>query len=214
MKKILLSTILSLGILAVNAQRTSIGVTAGAGTAWISDTHQDVTFNPAFNIGGTLVYSTKRHWGFGVDVKYYREGVRTTYPGYPPYSGQTLTTKVGSDYIRIPLRVIYFFNSDDKKIRPNISVGPSFGFLTGGQIHNYDGNDNVITKSLVKDYYNSFDLGLQGTVGASFMLSDGVWLSADLAYYHGLLQVNQNGSSNMMNRNLGVNLGLRFGIGN
>lgn len=214
MKKILLSGILLLSVLAVNAQRTSIGVTAGAGTAWMSDTKNDVVFNPAFNAGATLVYSTEKHWGFGVDVKYSREGVKYTYPGLGVFYGQTMTSKVGSDYIRVPLRVIYFFNSYDKTFRPNISVGPSFGFLTGGEIRNYDGYDNLRGKSLVKDSFDAFDLGVQATLGASFMLSDGVWLSADLAYYHGLLQQNQNGSSNMMNRNLGINLGLRFGIGN
>lgn len=214
MKKILLSVLLLLSVLAVNAQRTSIGITAGAGTAWMSDVDQDVTFNPAWNLGGTLVYSTAHHWGFGVDVKYSREGVRFEHPGSGPYNGQTMTTKVGSDYIRVPLRAIYFFNSDDKTFRPNISVGPSFGFLTGGSVRMYDGNDREISKSLVKDSFDAFDFGVQGTIGASFMVSEGVWFSADLAYYHGLIQQNQNGPNNMMNRNLGVNLGLRFGIGN
>ncbi|MBC7451553.1 MAG: PorT family protein [Cytophagales bacterium] len=214
MKKILLSGILLLSVMAVNAQRTSIGVTGGVGTAWMSDISQDVTFNPAWNLGGTLVYSTANHWGFGVDVKYSREGVRFTYPGFPPFGSQTWSTKVGSDYIRVPLRAIYFFKTDDKSFRPNISVGPSFGFLTGGTVRTYDGNDNLIGKSLVKDSFNAFDFGVQGTLGASFMVSDGVWFSADLAYYHGLIQQNKTGSSNMMNRNLGLNLGLRFGIGN
>ncbi len=213
MKKFLLSSILLLSIWAVNAQRTSIGITTGFGTAWMSDTHQDVTFNPVWNLGATLVYSTERHWGFGADVKYSREGVRYEYPGSGTYNGQTMSTKVGSDYIRVPLRGIYFFNSADKSFRPNISLGPSFGFLTGGSIRTYDGSDRELSKTPTKDVINAFDLGLQGTLGASFTIAEGVWLSADLAYYHGLIQQNKTGSNNLMNRNLGINLGLRFGIG-
>lgn len=213
MKKNLLTSILLLSIFAVNAQRTSIGVTTGFGTAWMSDTHQDVLFNPVWNLGATLVYSSEHHWGFGADVKYSREGVRYEYPGFAPYDGQTLTTKVGSDYIRVPLRAIYFFSPADKSIRPNISLGPSFGFLTGGSIRTYDGSDREISKTATKDFINGFDLGLQGTLGASFEVSEGVWFSTDLAYYHGLLEQNKNGSNNLMNRNLGINLGLRFGIG-
>jgi len=214
MKKILLSGILLLSVLAVNAQRTSIGITAGAGTAWLSDTDEDVTFNPAWNAGGTLVYSTETHWGFGVDVKYSREGVRFTYPGSGSYNGQTMSTKVGSDYIRVPLRAIYFFNKNDKAFRPNISVGPSLGFLTGGEIRQYDGDKNVLSRSKVKDSFEAFDFGLQGTVGASFMLSDGLWLSGDIVYYQGLIAQNKNGANNMLNSNLGINLGLRIGVGN
>ncbi|WP_018345186.1 porin family protein [Cytophaga aurantiaca] len=214
MKKILLSGILLLGVLAANAQRTSIGVTAGYGTAWLSDTDEDVTFNPAWNLGATLVYSTDTHWGFGADVKYSREGLRFTNPGSGPYNGQTITTKVGSDYIRVPIRAIYFFNKNDHAFRPNVSLGPSFGFLTGGQIRTLDGDKNLIYKSPVNDSFKAFDFGLQGTIGASYMVSDGLWLSADVVYYHGFIQQNKNGSNNMMNSNLGINLGLRFGIGN
>ncbi len=214
MKKILLSGMLLLGVLAVQAQRTSIGITAGTGTAWLSDTDTDVAFNPVWNAGATLVYSSETHWGFGADIKYSREGVKYTYAGTGNYNGQTMTTKVGSDYIRIPLRAIYFFNKNDNAFRPNISVGPSVGFLTGGQIRSYDGNKNEIAKSPVEDSFKAFDFGLQGTVGASFMLSDGLWLSADIAYYQGLTKQNKFGTNTMLNSNLGINLGLRIGIGN
>jgi outer membrane protein W len=214
MKKVLLSAVLVFGVLAAQAQRTSIGVTAGTGTAWLTETDRDVVYNPVWNAGATIVYSSETHWGFGADIKYSREGVRYTFSGAGPYSGQTLTTDVASDYIRIPVRAIYFFNGYDKAFRPNVSLGPSFGFLTGGQIRTFDSNDNLITKSPVNDSFKAFDFGLQATVGASFRLADALWLSADVAYCQGFIQQNKNGSANMLNGNLGVNLGLRFGIGN
>lgn len=209
MKKILLSAILLVNVLAANAQKTSFGITGGIGTAWMSDTKQDVTTNPVMNAGLTLVHSTDNHWGFGVDLKYSREGVRYTSAGI----GQTITTRVASDYIRVPLRGIYFFNSGNQTIRPNISLGPNLGFLIGGKTKVYDGNDNLLLTSDVTDALESFDLGIQGTIGASFLLSSGTWLSADIAYNHGLLQQNKSGTNDLRNRNLALNLGLRFGIG-
>ena len=98
MKKILLSGLLLLSVMAVNAQRTSIGITGGFGGAWLSNTGESVIFNPLYNLGGTLVYSTETHWGFGADVKYSREGVRFT----NDILNKKITTVVGSDYIRVP----------------------------------------------------------------------------------------------------------------
>lgn len=210
MKKILLSGLLLLSVMAVNAQRTSIGITGGFGGAWLSNTGESVIFNPLYNLGGTLVYSTETHWGFGADVKYSREGVRFT----NDILNKKITTVVGSDYIRVPLRAIYFFNTNEHAFRPNISVGPSFGFLTGGNIRTFDNANNDLNKSKTSDSFKSFDFGLQGTIGASVELSDGLWFIGDIVYYQGLIQQNKNGSNNMLNSNLGVNLGLRFGIGN
>ena len=209
MKKILLSAILLLNVLAANAQKTSIGITGGIGTAWVSGIEQDVTINPVWNAGLTLVHSTANHLGFGADLKYSREGVRYTSKG----AGPTLTTKIASDYIRVPLRSIYFLSTSDQSIRPNVSFGPTFGFLVGSETRIYDSNDNLLITSNSTDALESFDLGIQGTIGASFMLSSGTWLSADIAYNHGLLKQNKSGTNDMLNRNLALNLGLRFGIG-
>ncbi|ABG59319.1 hypothetical protein CHU_2056 [Cytophaga hutchinsonii ATCC 33406] len=202
-----------MSVLAVQAQRTSIGITAGTGTAWLSDTDRDVVFNPVWNAGATLVYSSETHWGFGADIKYSREGVKFTYAGTGNYNGQTMTTRVGSDFIRIPLRAIYFFNKNENAFRPNVSLGPSFGILTGGEIKTYDGDKNVIGTSKVSDSFRDVDFGLQGTAGASIMLSDGLWFSADIVYYQGLNKQNKNGTNTMLNSNVGINLGLRIGVG-
>lgn len=219
MKKILLSVSLLCASLSMSwAQQTSIGITGGAGLAWISNSAQDLINKPSWNLGATLVYSSASHWGFGADVKYSREGMdyNSVVPlsNIPFISNNTnLETHVSSDFIRIPLRVIYFFNDNDHNVRPNISVGPSFGFLTGGQIKVLRG-DNVFSTAPVSDSFKSFDFGVQGSVGLSFKLAESLWLSTDVAYYQGLLKQNKIGDDNMMNSNLVLNLGLRIGIGN
>ncbi|WP_018343769.1 porin family protein [Cytophaga aurantiaca] len=209
--KILLTAILyCVGILAF-AQRTSIGITVGSGTTWMSNSGQHVVHKESCNVGAAFVYSTQTHWGLGIDVKYSREGYKHTYNGTLAYEGKKMDERVSSDFIRIPIRAIYFFNDNSHNVRPNISLGPSFGFLTGGKIRNEDDN-TIYTKTPVKDAYNSFDFGIQGTIGLSFKLRETLWLSTDIAYYHGLIVQNTYGSNNMMNRNLVLNLGLRIGI--
>ena len=209
--------LLLLGALAIalagNAQRSSIGITGGGGFSWMSNTGHNLDKHASYNGGLTYVYSSETHWGLGVDVKYSREGAKYEYPGVLGGILSNVTNKTYSytsdaDYIRVPLRAIYFFNKYDKAVRPNISLGPSFGFLTGGTISNSQNNN----KDNVTDYYKKFDFGLQATAGASFRLATALWLTADIAYYQGLIKQNINGSNNMMNGNLVLNLGLRIGI--
>jgi len=194
------------------SQQTSIGLTVGSGTCWMSNTNQHVVHKESCNVGVTFMYSTATHWGFAADVKYSREGYKHTYDGTLAYEGKQMDQRVSSDFIRIPLRVIYFFNDNSHTVRPNISVGSSFGFLTGGKIRIEDDN-TIYTKTPVKNQYNIFDCGVQGTVGLSFKLKESLWLSTDIAYYQGFITQNAYGSNNMMNRNVVLNLGLRIGVG-
>lgn len=194
------------------AQQTSIGITVGTGSGWMSNTGRDLDYKQSYNIGVTMIYSSATHWGFGADIKYSREGYKYNFQNPFLYGDNKMDTRVNSDFIRVPLRVIYFFNNNEYKVRPTISLGPSLGFLTGGNIRVEDEDDNLYLKTDVSDQYNSFDLGLQGTAGLSFKLAETLWLSTDVAYYQGLLKQNLSGDSNMMNRNLVLNLSLRIGI--
>ncbi len=212
MKKIILSSLLFLLTLYCFSQQNSVGITVGSGSCWMSNTNQDVVHKQSCNVGGTYIYSSKTHWGFGVDIKYSREGYKHNYNGTLSYEGKQMDERVSSDFIRIPIRAIYFFNDNTHKVRPNISVGPSFGFLTGGKIRNEDEN-TIYTKTPVKNIYNSIDCGVQGTIGLSFKLAKALWLSTDIAYYQGLITQNTYGDRNMMNRNLVLNLSLRIGVG-
>jgi outer membrane protein W len=213
MKKIILIFSSIFCALLTFGQRASIGITVGSGTTWMSNTNQMVVHKETCNVGATFVYSTEAHWGLGVDVKYSREGYKHTYDGTMQYTGKNMDERVSSDFIRIPIRAIYYFNDNSHKIRPNISVGPSFGFLTGGKIRNEDDMHHIYTKTPVMDAYKIFDFGIQGTVGVTFKLMESLWLSTDIAYYNGFLAQNKNGTANVMNRNVVLNLGLRIGIG-
>lgn len=212
-KKLILVSSLFAFVVTGFAQQTSIGVTVGSGTGWMSNTGQDIVHKQSCNVGATLLYSTENHWGIGVDVKYSREGYKYNFHNPFLFGDKNMDTRVSSDFVRIPIRGIYFFNDNSHSVRPNISLGPNFGFLTGGKIRVEDDDHTIYSKTDVKDQYKPFDFGVQGTLGLSFKLAEALWLSTDIAYYQGLLKQNENGNNTMMNRNLVLNLGLRVGVG-
>src|SRR5215204_1317779 len=102
----------------------SVGPNAGFGHTWTSGAG-DNRYQPAGNFGVALVYSHNNHVGLGVDLKYSIEG------GKKEFANVDVTSRL--NYIRIPVKGIYFFRDYGASFRPKISLGPSFGFLVGGK---------------------------------------------------------------------------------
>ena len=205
MKRIMIVFALATTATAIHAQNLSLGPTAGFGHSWTSSDNGglDGMFHSSYNIGGKLVYSFISHWGISADVKFSSEG-------------ETLgvdkdnKTVMRANYIRVPLQGVYFFGDYGNKVRPKISVGPSLGFLVGGESKEYTDGD-VTTTVKTKDYAESFDFGLTGAAGLNIRVAKATWLNADISYYHGLTDVVSNGDAK--NRNIGVNIGVLFPLG-
>jgi outer membrane protein W len=205
MKRIMMVLALASGAMAVHAQNLSLGPTAGFGHAWTSSDNGNVDgrFHSSYNIGGKLVYSFVSHWGLSADVKFSSEGETLG----PDKDNKSVYR---ANYIRVPLQGIYFFGDYGNKVRPKISVGPSLGFLVGGESKEYvNGNETAVVKT--KDYGKSFDFGLTGAVGMNVRVAKATWLNADIAYYHGLTDIADNADAK--HRNIGVNVGILFPIG-
>ena len=181
----------------VSAQsKFSIGPTAGFGLSSISNVSNSKS-KLSGNAGLSFVYSAVEHFGIGADVKYSFEGTRVEYSG----------SKIDFDlnYVRIPVKAIYFFNKYGDKLRPKIFAGPSFGFLTTAKA---DGVSN-------KEDYDSFDLGLLFGAGLNYKLVNKTWFNVDVTYNNGLSDVTKNTILNddkNANRNLQLNVGVNFGL--
>lgn len=181
----------------VHAQlNLSVGPNAGFGHAWTSGSG-DNRYHPAGNFGVAVVYSHNNHVGLGLDLKYSIEG------GKKEFANVDVTTRL--NYLRIPIKGIYFFRDYGASFRPKISLGPSFGFLVGGK------KEVGSVETDAKDLYNSFDFGLLGSAGFHYNLVTNTWLHFDVSYYHGLSDVSETAETNK-NRNIGVNVGVAFGI--
>lgn len=203
MKKDLIVLIIScvFSLLAKGQSKFSLGPTVGLGGSWISKSVDSKT-KLAGNVGLSLVYSAAEHFGIELDAKYSFEGGR-------PQSGN-IYPELDLNYIRIPLKAIYFFNSYGNKLRPKIGVGPSFGFLTSAQQKLETGNPRTSYNNNVISAFNPFDFGVAGLAGLNYRLLKNLWLNTDITYVHGISAIQNNTS--MQNRNLGVNLGVNFGL--
>jgi len=188
------------GTFIANSQEFSLGPTIGLNNTWIQDAPGETTGLLGLNAGLKLVYSTEEHWGIGMEVKYSGEGVKTKLRGE--------TAKTNLNYVRVPLKVIYFFNEFGNDFRPKIYLGPSVGILVGGQTETFLPVGTL--KSDSKDLYEDVDLGLTFGSGFNYRVAAGTWLSLDLAYGHGFTNIAKNGEA--YNRNLSLNVGLAWGL--
>ena len=204
MKKLLLAVVISIGLsLGAGAQsKFSIGPNAGVGASWLDNTPNRKT-KLAGNVGLSLVYSAAEHFGVGLDAKYSFEGGK-----YSAATNQNTTADL--NYFRVPLKAIYFFGSYGNRVRPKLYAGPSFGFLAGGKTTVVT---PVVTQTIEsKDVFKSFDFGVTAGAGLNIRLVKNTWFNADLNYLHGITDLQKNNNGNSHNRNLGVNVGVNFGL--
>jgi hypothetical protein len=229
MKKILLSLGLTVAVFGtVQAQQfISLGPVIGFGHSGATNGDADNAlaikskFNPSFNAGIGLIYAKHAHWGFGGEVLYSQEGFKKQISNN--ILDLDLTQTVG--YIRVPLRVYYFFGKYQQTVRPKVYLGPSFGFKIADDFK-YEGN-NEVTNIMLAVFdsdqpleYNSFDLGIQAGVGVNITLAKAMWLNVDLNYYQGLLDATADNSGvfsfdtgSNLNQNLRFQVGVLFGLG-
>lgn len=193
MKRLLLAILVGISLCSTASAQSkfSLGPTAGVGHSWISKTN-NAKFKLAANAGLAMVYSATEHFSIGLDAKYSFEGVKST--------ASLETGSLDLNYLRFPLKAIYFFNNYENPLRPKIFAGPSFGFLSSAKLNNAD----------VKNAFNSSDFGIIAGAGFNYKLVKDSWFSADLSYLHGLSDVGKVGSNH--NRNISVNIGVHFGL--
>lgn len=190
---------------AQNQSVLSLGPVIGFGHSGVSNVSgMSSEFRSSFLIGFTATYSTQTHWGYGADILYSLEGGK--------YSSSISDYRSTLGYIRVPLRAGYYFNETGARFRPKITLGPTLGFIAHAQ-EELQALNITIKNNLDKSEIRNFDLGLEGAVGFNYSLSDQMWLTVDIGYYQGLLDVYKAANSgNNLNNNLRLKAGVTFGL--
>lgn len=203
MKKLFLGLIINSVIcITVNAQsKFSLGPTAGVGASWLKNPSKS-DGKLAANAGLSLVYSATPHFGIGLDAKYSFEGEKT--------SLGTIKQTIDLNYLRLPLKAIYFFNDYGDRLRPKVFVGPSFGFLAGGKTKTDFGSS--VSEVPSKNLYNTFDFGVTAGAGLNYRLVKNTWFNLDANYNHGITDIDKIANSKSRNRNVMLNVGVNFGL--
>ncbi len=200
MKKILFSIFALCAGFFAQAQQQSLGPSAGFNYAWLSN-RDNTTGRPSFNIGLTYTYSIIENGGLGIDLRYSEEGTRQE------LNGVDLTTKL--NYVRVPVKFIYFFGQLENDFRPKIFAGPTFGMLVGGKSEIQGELGTIEVDS--KDYFENLDIGLNAGVGFNYRIVESTWFNFGVAYTHGFTNVVKSGPESF-NRNINVNLGIAWGF--
>ncbi|MCY7330879.1 MAG: PorT family protein [Saprospiraceae bacterium] len=201
MKYFLSVLALSLTTMFAWAQPNSLGPAIGANFSSVSnlgDNNTKLSFGPT--IGINYIYSNEQKLGLGIGLFFSQEGFAL--------KNDLKDAKVQLNYLRVPLKGIYFFNTLAYRFRPKVFLGPSLGFLLSS--YNKNDDDRVEIKD---DRYQSFDLGVTGGLGFNYKLASRTWLNLDLAYTQGLLSINDvDDNINRLNQNIGATIGISFGF--
>lgn len=175
----------------------SIGPSVGFGHTGVRNTPSRDLFKPSWSAGLIINYSKSEHVGFAADVLYSIEG------GLVEKRNDGIETDLTLQYLRVPLKFAYFFGAFEDDFRPKITLGPSMGFLLKADRDVEGvGTTNVISS------YQSFDIGLNASVGFNWKLGTNVWLNTDLNYYTGFIAI----QADQYNSNFGLKLGVAFGL--
>ncbi|MES2763756.1 MAG: outer membrane beta-barrel protein [Bacteroidota bacterium] len=172
----------------------SLGLKGGFGHSFIIP-YSNYTFNSSWDAGISATYSPWQHFGFGLDALYSQEGGAFIYHTNRETPKEIRTTTL--NYVRVPVKVIYFFNTYEHDFRPKISVGPTVGFLM-----------NEVNASNA----NFLDVGANATLGFNYRLARAVWFNADASYYQGLTDIYDTNTENDYNGNLRLDLGISLGF--
>ncbi len=202
MKKLLFILFLTVSVSAVFSQSTlSFGPAVGANYSWVSEMDDNAMERKWGALAGLqLTYSNVNNWGIGLGAFYSREGVKQDVAG--------AQVKTELNYIRVPLKGIIFFRDLGDQFRPKIFVGPTFGYLTGGETEFKPNGEVIINNS--RDVFDHWDVGLLGGLGINIRMSEMMWFNFDAGYTYGLTNLTDGGDAS--NRNVHTTVGLAFGL--
>ncbi|MDQ3048892.1 MAG: PorT family protein [Bacteroidota bacterium] len=176
---------------AVEEEKTvwSVGTLGGFGPAWLKP-YSSLGLEPSWNVGLSVIYSPWEHAALGADLRLSVEGGRV-------FSVENYTKAPQLTYLRVPLKGIYFFRDYEDDLRPKIAFGPSIGVLT---------NEKRSTGA------RALDIGAQASVGLNYRIANEVWLTGDVNYYHGMVDVYPSTTLRERNRHFNFDVGLSFGF--
>jgi hypothetical protein len=193
MKKISLLVAFCAASLVSSAQdnpRFTIGTKGGFGHSYMMP-YKNSGFHGSWHIGLTTAYQLADKWAVGVDALYSSEGATFKSVGTP----EVLKVNTELDYMRVPIKVMYFLAPGTSDFRPKLSVGPTFGVLMAEDTG-----------------YKDMDFGLNAALGFNYELLEDFWLTTDINYYHGLMDVYAGNAESDRNGNIRLDIGFTFGL--
>jgi len=187
---------ISIGARAQGEKTWSFGPEIGFNATKFGNDAPDNDTKVGLLAGAFATYSIVNTFGITGKVLYSQKGAE--------FNGN----KTNLNYIEIPV-IGRFFLVKEGAFRPNLFVGPSFGFLAGASSKVGDGDWVKIDD--YKSSFNGFDFGVTGGIGLNYEIATETRLLLDARYTHGLSDVSvANGDVN--NLAYAITVGVSFGI--
>jgi hypothetical protein len=193
MKKLSLLIAFCAGSLLTTAQedpKFTIGTKGGFGHSYIMP-YKNYSFHGSWHIGLTTAYQLTENWAIGADALYSSEG--GTFKSIDRTPEVKSTTDL--DYMRVPLKAMFLMRSSTNDFRPKISFGPTFGVLMAEDTG-----------------YKDMDFGFNTALGFNYELLQSFWLTMDINYYHGLMDIYSGNTEKDRNGNIRLDIGFTFGL--
>lgn len=197
-------------------QVVSIGPRVGIN---ISDFNGDVTNNNiqlGLSAGAMLTYSVVNTFGISIEALYSQKGARIE---NTLINNERINFNRKINYIEVPVLARYFLNKNGD-FRPNIFLGPDFGF----KLNSKDVNRELTTGTERPDVdrsgaINPVDVGLTGGIGLNFSVIESARILFDARYTYGLSNIYSDPlpgfttGGKVSNSAITFTFGLSFGIG-
>lgn len=215
-KALLLATLLAIGTLEAQAQKTlQVGAKAGLTLAVLDgQINIESKFKPDFHVGGFVRWRLSPNFALQPELVYSRQGSKNVFPVGPV----DLVTKTTLSYLNVPILAKLYVG----KVF-NFQLGPQFGLLLAGkrkgQFSYTEGPNGSYFTEGEKDVKSDFkgDVALCGGLGVD--LPNGLMAAARLNY--GVTTIENNklrqqlrdalGFGGMHNRAIEVSIGYAFG---
>lgn len=167
-------------------------------------------FHPSYAFGAGVQYILKKHWAIGLDLMYSREGQKVHYTDFD----NSFIHEAQTNYLRIPLNIAYYFRSSEKKLRPYLITGVSFGLLSS-QKGSFTANNGYTNNLFHKEGTpvldsKSFDFGLQLGAGVHYKISKYASVFSEIKYYRGVVCPYEAGFHDVRNENVRVQIGYAY----
>ena len=174
----------------------SFGPEVGVNFSKFGSDASDSDYRTGILLGLGLTYSIQDTYGLTTKVLYSQRGAKDG------------DSKTSLKYIEVPITGRFFLNRDGN-FRPNIFVGPSFGFLTGAASKEGDGESVDIDN--YSDIFSTFDFGLTGGLGLNWLIADETRIVLDGRYTHGLSDLSK-ADGKVNNQGFTISAGVTFGL--
>lgn len=183
---------------------TYVGPVAGIGNSWVANLPGTADFKTTGYLGVGMVKMSSTHWAWGGQLALSSEGYQLNF--------LNSVQKVTPIYLRMPMRVYYFFGRPGYAVRPELYLGPSFGMKVAehSSTSNYY-NEVYMTRNT--ENFRRFDAGIDGGAGLNINLTRAIALNIDLGFYQGITDAVKDAQNTYNpNEDVDLNVGLMFDI--